>query len=99
VKCSCSGMCDSKKCTCHKNGTGCGIECGHKKKGLECLNPWNKIECEEIGSEGEMERNEEGLEDQLSEGEMERNEEGLEHQWSGSNEKKKKPKSYLRFRN
>jgi len=42
-----------------------------KKKGLECLNPWNKIECEEIGSEGEMERNEEGLEDQLSEDEME----------------------------
>lgn len=46
IKCECSGSCDSKKCTCHKNGMTCTMSCKNCK-GVSCQNVENTVEDEE----------------------------------------------------
>ena len=37
IRCNCGGKCDSKRCTCHKNGLMCTAACG-QCKGITCSN-------------------------------------------------------------
>ena len=40
IKCCCNGNCDTRRCSCRKNGLECTVACKHCK-GLSCRNVTN----------------------------------------------------------